>query len=400
MNKALTHQTLDERMLVVQRAVRKSKRVAGLHFLFAGLLLGLLVAPDTRELVMGALADAYWAVASFVAFTLALVYWAKAKAHHVKPMASWISGSPTRRVVLAACLGSLPGCGGAIIVMMQFVKGQLSFGSVVAVLTATMGDAAFFLLAAVPQTDLLVIGLSLVAGMAMGLVVDRIHGADYLRPRMPRFIPSDKVSKESVDASWSVRFEGFFWRVAMIPTVVIGFMMAFQYDFEVLFSLPPGTMVSVGALLGFTGVVLWSMRPGDASRPIEHEERQRLFDRVALETNTVLGWVVMGFVAFELLIHLTGLDLQTLFVGIPGVAILAAIAVGWIPGCGPQIVTSTLYISGVIPLSAQLGNAISNDGDALFPALALAPKAALMATVYSTVPALVVAFGYAILFEW
>ena len=50
-------------------------------------------------------------------------------------------------------------------------------------------------------------------------------------------------------------------------------------------------------------------------------------------------------------------------------------------------------------MSAQLGNALSNDGDALFPALALAPRAALVATAYSTIPAIMVAYGYAFLFE-
>ena len=78
---------------------------------------------------------------------------------------------------------------------------------------------------------------------------------------------------------------------------------------------------------------------------------------------------------------------------------LIAILVGFIPGCGPQIVITTLYLSGAIPLSAQLGNAISNDGDALFPALALAPRAAVVATLYSALPALVVGYGYFVLFE-
>ena len=46
-----------------------------------------------------------------------------------------------------------------------------------------------------------------------------------------------------------------------------------------------------------------------------------------------------------------------------------------------------------VPFSALIGNAISNDGDALFPAIALNPRAAVMATVYSAVPALIVAYG-------
>ena len=36
---------------------------------------------------------------------------------------------------------------------------------------------------------------------------------------------------------------------------------------------------------------------------------------------------------------------------------------------------------------------ISNDGDALFPAVAKAPRAAALATFYSAVPAIIVAYG-------
>ena len=46
----------------------------------------------------------------------------------------------------------------------------------------------------------------------------------------------------------------------------------------------------------------------------------------------------------------------------------------------------------MIPFSALLGNAISNDGDALFPAIAIAPKAAILATIYSAIPAFVMAY--------
>ena len=48
---------------------------------------------------------------------------------------------------------------------------------------------------------------------------------------------------------------------------------------------------------------------------------------------------------------------------------------------------------------AELGNAISNDGDALFPAIALAPKSAILATLYSGIPAVIAAYSYMLLFE-
>ena len=78
---------------------------------------------------------------------------------------------------------------------------------------------------------------------------------------------------------------------------------------------------------------------------------------------------------------------------------LIAILLGFLPGCGPQIIVTTFYLNGYIPLSAEMGNAIANDGDALFPAIALAPKAAIIATLYSGIPAIIVAYGYMYLFE-
>ena len=67
--------------------------------------------------------------------------------------------------------------------------------------------------------------------------------------------------------------------------------------------------------------------------------------------------------------------------------------------CGPQILVTTMYLSGAIPLSAQIGNAISNDGDALFPAIAIAPRVAIVATLYSAVPALLISYGWLFLVE-
>jgi hypothetical protein len=97
--------------------------------------------------------------------------------------------------------------------------------------------------------------------------------------------------------------------------------------------------------------------------------------------------------------HFTGVDLAKIFAQWESLTPLIAVTIGLLPGCGPQIITTSLYLSGTIPLSAQLGNAISNDGDALFPAIALAPKMALIATLYSAIPAIIVAYSYFYYFE-
>ena len=79
---------------------------------------------------------------------------------------------------------------------------------------------------------------------------------------------------------------------------------------------------------------------------------------------------------------------------------LVAIFMGFVPGCGPQILVTTFYLNGIIPFSAEIGNAISNDGDALFPAIAILPKAAIIATLYSAIPAVLVSYTYFFVFEY
>ena len=366
--------------------------------IFVGVAL-LLVLGATREMTVSVLADAYWQVASYVAATLAVFYWLQAKFSASNRLTTLLRQGHHYQCLFAGLMGVLPGCGGAIIVITQFVKGRLSFGAVVTVLVATMGDAAFLLLAANPSAGAQVLGTSLVVGVITGLVVDRLHGTDFARPVMPP--PSLYAIPDHSKAPRDV--QGAFWKVALWPTVVVALLGSFQYDVDVLLSLQSGTMTLLGASLAMVSLAFFTVTDQSelercVSAPLDQCERT-LFRQVAIETNRVMGWVVCGFLLFELVLLATGADLTALLSGMPGLVILLAILIGCIPGCGPQIITTTLFISGAIPFSAQLGNAISNDGDALFPAIALAPRAALIATVYSTIPALIVAYSYALLFE-
>ena len=64
--------------------------------------------------------------------------------------------------------------------------------------------------------------------------------------------------------------------------------------------------------------------------------------------------------------------------------------IGLIPGCGPQIIAITAYTKDLISFPALTANAISQDGDALFPLLVRHRAASLWATIHTTIPALVV----------
>jgi hypothetical protein len=348
------------------------------------------------EIVIASIADAYIQVTSFVAATLFLFYGIERlfKIDITKKL----SESGNFQVFFAALLGALPGCGGAIIVVTRYVSGSLSFGSVLATLTATMGDAAFLLIAKEPTTGLFIMGLGLFVGTITGYAVDKIHGKDFLRPKTSPNPPVDNshASRQS-NSLVLIRF----WVMLIIPGIALGILAAFQVDIDALLANP--FIAQPGTYLGFIGglfcVFLW-VAPSFLKKGTQNNAKipAYLRDTIA-DTNFVTAWVVFAFLIFEIWMFSFNIDLESLFSGFALYLPLIAVVIGLLPGCGPQVIVTSMYIGGIIPLSAQIGNAISNDGDALFPAIALAPKTAIVATLYSTIPALIFGYGWFFMFE-
>ncbi|MDC1096027.1 putative manganese transporter [Pelagibacteraceae bacterium] len=344
------------------------------------------------DVVRQALIDAYLQVSVFVGFTLFIFIGMDVL---TKFNISYVlDKTKNYHVFMASLLGALPGCGGAIIVVTQYIQGRISFGSLVAVLTATMGDAAFLLLATEPFTGLFIFALGASVGSLTGYIVDKIHGESYLQGNSKLKVEFEKLKKTFIS-----KFN-IFWTLIFLPGFVIGLFVAFQLDLDVILKIPKG--FSLVASLGLAGAILsifmWSLNPLSDFQ-CSTDRTRNLLSRVVDTTNFVTTWVICGFLVFEIFMYITSFDLKTFFdIWLPFVPLMA-ILFGFLPGCGPQIVITTFYLNGFIPLSAEIGNAISNDGDALFPAIALAPKAAIIATLYSSIPAFIFAYGYMFLFE-
>ncbi|WP_085298853.1 putative manganese transporter [Cognaticolwellia mytili] len=363
----------------------------------------LLLQTQTRDLTLSVLSDAFWQVAVFVAMTLTIYHLFADKISHLY-VNSKGEKKPFREIVTASLMGILPGCGGAIVVITQYVSGRMSFGAVAAVLTSTMGDAAFLLLAAEPVTGLGIVVLCFFVGIVSGSAVNRIHGPDFLRNTITQ--PQTKAGVGEVKATRSKRlkFQGLLWQWLMIPGAVIGLLIAGQVDIVALFNTSEAVIQGIGAAITLGFIFLWAAtREVTSYESIVSEDKKnrqsKVFQKVAVDTNFVTSWVVVAFLLFELVMLYGDFKIENLFLRFGSIAPLAGVLIGMIPGCGPQIITTSLYLSGAIPLSAQIGNAISNDGDALFPAIALSPKVAFVATIYSSIPAILAAYGYYWLFE-
>lgn len=347
----------------------------------------------TRPIVMEALSGAYLGVGVFVAATFAIFFALEARfridtAALLEKHAAW-------EVPLAAAIGALPGCGGAVMVITQYALGRASFGAVVAVLTATMGDAAFLMLASKPLVGVYLIGIGLVSGTIFGWIVNRIHGRDFLRVKRQVTFVGDEDPVPVPGWMW------WAWGGLLVPGLIVAIAELAQLDWGAhsLVAFGFDAVLWIGVLGAVLSLVVWALSPSQATTLAACRPDGNLLRRVALNTNFVTVWVVVGFLAFEIGRHTSGVSASSVFAAVPALAPLIGVLVGFLPGCGPQILVTTMYLHGIVPFSAQLGNSISNDGDALFPAIAISPRAALVATLYTAVPALVLGYGYFLLFE-
>jgi hypothetical protein len=361
------------------------------------------------ELVLDPASAAFLEVGTFVAVALAgfgLLRW-----YLGDGLTRWLQAGAHRGPVAGAVLGAVPGCGGAIVVMPLYLRGEVSYGTVIATLTATMGDSSFVLLAADPRLAVVVHGGLLVVGASTGALVDRLGIAPRNRPepvaavaaatRVMTGSPTSTVGAAAAPLGitarprvWAVPWGTIgFWSLTLVtflvavPTV-LQLVDPARFD---LAGLPTTTilgLVGAATCVAVTAATRVGAHLEHAARPAAERPREVLVE-TATETARIVTWVVVAFVGYEVVVATTGLDIATLpSIGLLGV--LAGALLGLIPGCGPQLVLTGLWAQGALPLSVLAANALSQDGDALIPLLAVDRPAAVLASVITVLPGLLI----------
>jgi len=340
--------------------------------------LALAVAPGelgrlTRELMT----DAYVQVSVFVAATLLLFYGAERVFKF--DIGQSLKNARGFQVPLAALLGATPGCGGAVVVVAAYSSGNVGFGAVVATLTATMGDAAFLLIATRPDAAIVILPLSFAVGIISGWLVDLFNNTEFRADTSGQCEIAPQIG--------TLRARDIAYLLIAAPGLIIGAAQLGMVEIPSIFGIPVLWIALAGTALG---LFIWSTSRLQAMT----NSKDAPVTRMAEETSFISVWVIGAYLAYDYLAVFAGLDIEAWFSTIAPLLPLIAIVIGFVPGCGPQVLVTTLYVNGVVPFAALMGNAISNDGDALFPAIALNPKAAVVATLYSAVPALIVAYAF------
>ena len=337
--------------------------------------------------------------------------------------------------VFGALLGLTPGCGGAIFVMPLYLKGSVTFGTVIATLVATMGDAAFVLITTRPLDYLIVSGISFVAGIITGYIVDALKIDGGFSKRRDAILKKAAVSadahaqlqdapmrhighedgdsvdmllhhkeKKSHETGAALRFTHniaykAFWVLTAVG-LVLGIMLLADIDINTALGIP-----NIGLIIGITGLLFCLVYMIVDRRIVKNDEHeaseQKLFSlketmvHNAEDTAFVTVWVFVAYVIYEIFVMLVGGEAVMAGWMLAGglAAVIVGAGLGLIPGCGPQVIFVSLYARGLVPFAALLANAISQDGDALFPLLAIDRRSSLWATLITTIPALLLGIG-------
>jgi len=380
---------------------------------------------EVVEIVVISMRDAFLAVTVFVAAMVFLFSWLQYATSG--RFVEYIRRKKKLQPVIGALMGLTPGCGGAIVMMPMYARGYVSYGTVLATLIATLGDSAFILIgAAITDSSFVapliaVHAISFVTGVSWGYLVD-MTGTTPQKP-LGRFGPS--VGQEPIEAEpsneplledlpreepgglgYKILHQGYllWWSVTLLGLIFAILLLVWSGqdpDYGLELSYDPTTMDGFITWIGLIGtslsVILYISQKNWIGDDTEatigdklHSMRETMIHS-ASETAFVTFWVMIAYLAFEFGMLFSGISEQSMnSYGDGFIAVIAVSIIGLIPGCGPQIIVITAYTKDIISFPALAANAISQDGDALFPLLVRHKAASLWATIHTTIPAIIV----------
>jgi hypothetical protein len=378
------------------------------------------MASELFDIFLVSVRDAYVQVSAFVAVTVLVFGLLQYRTRGA--LVERLQERERLQPLVGGLLGLTPGCGGAIVVMPLYVRGSVSFGTVVAALAATAGDSAFVILALAPEAALYAYALAFLSAVLTGYAVD-FHGIGVSRVNraVARLEPATDGGQVEHDVTDPCEVRDGRDHAVLTPLTnalhaLWWVLAAAGLGLGVTYLLRGAPEVAFVTTLGFEGlftivgvagtlVSLYLYTVGrhfvPSSPPGRGGTARSLygaFRHAAFETSFVTVWVLAAYLLYEYGIVFTGIDVAAAAAAAGILAPVGGAVVGLIPGCGPQIVLAAAYAEGAIPFSALAANAISQDGDALFPLLAVDKTAAVVASIYTTVPALIVGVAVHLMF--
>ena len=332
------------------------------------------------------------------------------------------------QVVIAALLGSVPGCMGGFATVSLYTHRMFSFGALVAMMIASSGDEAFVMLAMIPEQALILFVVLFIIAIAVGIVTDIIHDKVHAKEcdkhnHEDCGVETDCVGYEvHAHEDTNDRKRHFGWkRLTMLVGLAL-FIVALgtgQLGHDHDSHVKEGGHVHTEACEH--GHHHHHHHDEEATKTfhinlLDEGWMNVLFAGLSIIMLVVLVFASDHFVEGHLWNHIVKKHLPTIFAWTFGVLLVLGIAlqyieidkwisdntafmillatlIGIIPESGPHMIFVTLFAAGVVPFPVLLASSISQDGHASIPLLAESKKSFAKAKLINCFVAL--AAGYA-----
>ena len=347
------------------------------------------------------------------------------------------------QVIVAALLGSVPGCMGGFAAVSLYTHRMFSFGALVAMMIASSGDEAFVMLAMIPEQALIIFAVLFVIAVAAGVIIDFLADRRH-RKHCQKHDHEDCGIESGCDAGFVVHEDehkhSHEHATDMKTSTSHKSKRTFGWRRIVMFV---GLAIFIAALA--TGQL------GHDHSAHTHDHTEHIHDHTAHvhencdhqheTTDTGLNinllnedWMNVLFAGLSVIMlfvlllgsdhfveehmwnHIIRKHLPTIFAWTFGVLlvvgiglqyieidhwissntalmILLATVIGIIPESGPHMIFVTLYATGVVPFPVLLASCISQDGHSSIPLLAESKKSFAWAKLINCIVALVAGFA-------
>lgn len=347
------------------------------------------------------------------------------------------------QVIVAALLGSVPGCMGGFAAVSLYTHRMFSFGALVAMMIASSGDEAFVMLAMIPEQALIIFAVLFVIAVVAGVIIDFLADRRHRKHCQKHdhedcgiesgcdsgFVVHEDEHKHShehatdMKASTSHKSKRTFgWRrivmfvglaifIAALATGQLGHdHSAHTHDHTehihehtahvhencdhqhettdkgLNINLLNEDWMNV-LFAGLSVIMLFVLLLGS-----DHFVEEHMWNHIIRKhLPTIFAWT------FGVLL-VVGIGLQYIEIdhwisSNTALMILLATVIGIIPESGPHMIFVTLYATGVVPFPVLLASCISQDGHSSIPLLAESKKSFAWAKLINCIVALVAGFA-------
>lgn len=344
----------------------------------------------------------------------------------------------TGQVVIAALLGSVPGCMGGFATVSLYTHRMFSFGALIAMMIASSGDEAFMMMAMIPKQALILFAILFILAIVVGICVDQIWERTHSRKCLKHEhsecgpdtdCPDGYVIHETADSHEGHSHNNVHTGDKARRHFGIHRILMFIGLAAFIGALATGKLGhdhSAHSHEGHEHAAHEHVHTDACTHEHHHDSEIEqtfkinllsedwmnvLFAGLSVIMLIVLIFASDHFVEGHLWDHIVKRHLPTIFAWTFGVLlvlglilqhiditdwisdntilmILLASLIGMIPESGPHMIFVTLFAAGVVPFPVLLASSISQDGHASIPLLAESRKSFVYAKLINVVIAI------------